>query len=74
MTFNGQFCTLTTKSGIKTININAIAVIEDINPNAKITMMATKENNESISFITDLPYSYVVTEINKSETNLRDKK
>lgn len=63
MKSEGKFYTFTTKSGLKTINIENIAAIEDINSQTVVTLNVKNKDGENIIFIADLPWPTVSADI-----------
>lgn len=64
-----KFYDFPTKQGNKTVNINNIAAIEDLPIGTKITMNVKDENGEYISYIANLPWSSVASDVKFRDEN-----
>lgn len=63
MAYQGQFYNFPTPSGMKLININNIAALEDINPHTMVTLNVKNNSGEFISFTTPLSWGIVSGQI-----------
>ena len=54
---------ISTNSGSKLVNINQIAMIEQINNNTVVTMNITDDKGKFITFIANLPYGSTTGDI-----------
>jgi hypothetical protein len=64
-----KFYDLPTNQGNKTVNIDNIALIEDLKIGTKITMNVRDENGQYLSFIANLPWSRVASDIKIRDEN-----
>lgn len=64
-----KFYDVTTESGVKTINVNNIALIENVNNGTKITLNVKNEAGNNISFIAKLSYDIIASEITQKDLN-----
>lgn len=64
-----KFYDVTTQSGVKTINVNNIALIENVNNGTKITLNVKNEAGNNISFIAKLSYDIIASEITQKDLN-----
>lgn len=64
-----KFYNLPTNQGSKSVNINNIAIIEDLKIGTKITMNVKDENGQYLSFLANLPYSRVASDIKYRDEN-----
>ena len=64
-----KFYDVQTTTGQKTVNINNIALIEDVKNGTKITTNIKDINGHNISFITLLPWSTISSEITQKDLN-----
>lgn len=62
-----KFITLQTEEGIKYINIEQIASVEDINKTTIITLSVKKNKDENIRFKALTNYLFVVDMINNAQ-------
>jgi len=63
MAYQGQFYNFPTPNGMKLININNIAALEDINQHTVVTLNVKNNSGEFISFITTLSCGIVSGQI-----------
>ncbi len=64
-----KFYDIISESGNKTINVNNIALIENINNQTKITLNIKNDTGNNISFTVNLPYSQIASEITQKDLN-----
>ncbi len=64
-----KFYDVTTESGVKTINVNNIALIESVNNGTKITLNVKNEDGNNISFIVNLSYNLIASQITQKDLN-----
>jgi hypothetical protein len=64
-----KFYDVITESGVKTINVNNIALIESVNNGTKITLNVKNEDGNNISFIINLSYSLIASQITQKDLN-----
>ena len=64
-----KFYDVITESGVKTINVNNIALIESVNNGTKITLNVKNEDGNNISFIVNLSYSLIASQITQKDLN-----
>ena len=64
-----KFYDVQTTTGQKTVNINNIALIEDVKNGTKITTNIKDINGHNISFITLLPWDTISSEITQKDLN-----
>lgn len=64
-----KFYDIISESGNKTINVNNIALIENINNQTKITLNIKNDTGNNISFTVNLPYSQISSEITQKDLN-----
>jgi hypothetical protein len=64
-----KFYDLPTNQGNKTVNIDNIALIEDLKIGTKITMNVRDKNGQYLSFIANLPWSRVASDIKIRDEN-----
>ena len=64
-----KFYDFQTKKGNVTININEISSIEDLSIGTKITMNSTDETGKNISYVANLPWATVASNIQTIDEN-----
>jgi len=59
----GKFYNFPTSQGMKMVNVNNIASIEDLNPNIRVTLNVKNDKGDFISFVAHLPWDQTTGDI-----------